>query len=40
MEELENKEQMNQVEASAIYEAPNLEVMEVKIPQGFQDSWD
>jgi hypothetical protein len=40
MEELENKQLMNQAEAPARYEAPTLEVIEVKIPQGFDHSGE
>jgi hypothetical protein len=35
MKELENKQQINQMEAPARYEAPSLEIIEVVIPNGF-----
>jgi hypothetical protein len=34
------KQQTNQAEASTNYEAPTLEVVEVKIPQGFDPSGE
>jgi hypothetical protein len=40
MKESEDKQQMNQVAAPATYEAPALEVMGVKIPQGFDLSGE
>jgi hypothetical protein len=37
MKESEDKQRMNQAAAPATYAAPALEVLEVKIPQGFGD---
>jgi hypothetical protein len=35
MKELENNQQINQMEAPAKYEAPDLEIIEVIISNGF-----
>jgi hypothetical protein len=39
MKELENKQQINQVEAPTRYEAPTLEIIEVIMPKGLFEGY-